>query len=233
MSTDALTRIAALENELARLRSAASPQAIKQQLVTNPAGFFASLSLTPEERTHVQRVTVAEALGDQAPPEMKMFAALGPQIAQSSQLATAIQDLSRRMDELVVAPRKAEATRESVKALIADKTKYPHLSVAFTANPALLDAKLKGRSGEAADIATDLEAEAALFATAYGYKAEPAQAASENAEEKEAPSIQSKPAPLAGARMDVPPIPGAVVGPLTPEEDTKLKEEFLRKQGWI
>jgi len=233
LSTEFLTRIAVLETELAKLRAANSPGAIKQQLVNNPAGFFASLGLTPEEKTHVQRVTVADALGDQAPPEMRMLAQLGPQIAQQSQLAATIEALSRRVEELVVAPRKAEETRTSLNALIANKEAYPFLSAAIAKNPSLLDSKVKNRTGEAADIAKELEAEAKEFATAFGYQA-PAQPASDaNAEtNKDAQSTQSKPAPLAGAQMIVPPIPGATVGPLTPEEDKQLKEEFLRKQGW-
>lgn len=228
MSDALYSKIAALETELAGLRANNSPHAIKQRLVSNPVGFYSSLGLTPDEKTHVQRITVADALGDQAPPEMRMLAQLGPQMAQQSQITQALADLSRRVEELVVAPKKAEATRESLKALIADKVKYPFLSAATTTNSALLDAKLKGRTGEAADIANELEAEAKQFAEAYGFKA-PAQPASDNADTKEAQSQQSKPAPLAGVVNDVPPLPGAKAGPLTDDEDARIKADIRRR----
>jgi hypothetical protein len=226
LSQELLNRIAALENELAPLRG--RNVVTKQQLLTNPLGAYASLGLTPEEKMHVQRVNFADALGDQAPPDMRMYAQLGPQMAQMSSLATAFEALSRRVEEMVVVPKQAETTRESVKALIANKEVYPFLSAAVAANPALLDARTKGRTGEAADIAKELEAEAALFATTYGYK--PAQPASENAD-KSAPSQQSKPASLVGAAMDVPPLPEGHVGPITPEEDKRLQDEISKKYG--
>lgn len=230
MSDALYSKIAVLESELAQLRSQASPTAIKQRLISNPQGFYAALQLTPEEKLHVQRVTVAEALGDQAPPDMRMYSAMGPAIAQQGQLAATIEQLSRRIDELVVAPRKAEETRESFKALIANKEQYPFLSAAAAKNPSLIDMKMKGRTGDAAEIAKELEAEAKTFAEAYGFT--PAQPASDaNAENKDAQSNQSKPAPLAGATIDVPPLPTNYVGPLTPEKDRELQEEISRKYG--
>ena len=230
MSEALLSRIAALETELSQHRSRNTPTAIKQQLLMNPQGFYNAIGMTPDERIHLQRVTVAEVLGDQAPQDMKMYAAQGPQVAQMSQLTATLDALSRRVEELVVAARQAEAARESLKALIANKVEYPHFSAAVAANPALLDAKLKGRTGEAAVIAKELEEEAKQFATAYGYKA-PAQPASDDAAKTEAQSLESKPAPLAGASMDAPPLPGAQTGPLTDEEDRRIQEELNRKYG--
>lgn len=184
--------------------------------------------LTPNEQLHVDRVNTAHVLGDQAPPEMRYLALQGPQLAQTSSLATAVENLSRRFEELVVAPRAVEGTRDSVKTLAANKEKYPYLSKAIATNPKLLESRMAGRTGTAEDIAKSLEDEAAEFATAYGVTV--AQPASDGNAAGNAQSAQGKPAPLAGTSIgDVPPLPGPSVGPMTDDEDKRIQAELKRK----
>jgi hypothetical protein len=164
-------------------------------------------------------------MGDQAPQEVKYLAQLGPQIAQTSSLASAIENLSRRFDEMVVAPRAQEGTVSSLKALVADKAKYPHFSKAFAADPSLLE-RVKDRKGTAEEIAKSLEDEAAAWSKAFGV----AQPASDNAGDQAAQSQQSKPAPLAGGPQgDPPPLPKPVEGPMTDEEDRAIRARIARK----
>lgn len=230
-----------MEAELSKLRSQnrnPEPQIdlakLKEQLIQDPTGFLANvMKLSEHERLHVNRVNFAHMLGDQAPQEMRYLAQLGPQVAQQSALAAAVNDLSRLVDEQVVKPKKAESTRESIKALLADKAKYPHLATAIANNPTLLDSKVIGRTGSAEEIVQALESEAAAYATAFGVKPAPAQPASDNADSnKAAQSTESKSAPLAGTPVgDPPPLPPPSPGPITPDEDKRIREELSRKYG--
>ena len=229
-----------METELSQLRSQnrkpAEPDwaAMKAAALQNPVAFLQkTLGLNEQEYQHVNQVNFAHILGDQAPPAMRYQARLGPQLAQQSALAATVNDLSRRIDDLVVKPKQVESTRESIKALFVDKTKYPNLSTAIAANPSLLDSKVSGRTGTAEEIAQALEAEAAAYAAIYAPKPEaPAQPASDNADSKAAQSAESKSAPLAGTPIgDPPPLVKPAGGPITPDEDRQIREALSRKYG--
>lgn len=197
-------------------------------MVQDPYGYMTSLGLTAGEIEHVQRVHVATVMGDKAPTELRTLVQMGPQISATSAIASDLQALSRRLDEQD-SERKSQAARDSFKSLIADKTKYPLLSKAYTAAPHLFDARVDGK-GNVEELAKSIEAEQVALAAAYGVKVE-AQPASENAETNTSQSKQAQPA-LAGAMSgDAPPIQQKKPGVFTPEEHVALRDEILRKHA--
>lgn len=231
MSDNALTRIAQLETELAQLRAQArgnqQPAFDKAAFLADPSGYMRNqMKLTDQEYLHVNRVNLAMAMGDQAPEALRSLTYQGPLIAQQSALATQIEQLSRQVQDMVSGKTK-EATVTSLKAQIADKSKYPHLAKAYAENPALYEARMNAATGTAEEIAKSFEDEAAGFAKAFGY----AHPASDNAgDKKEAPSQQSKPAPLVGGSQgDPPPLPKPQEGEWTPEEDQRVRADLARK----
>lgn len=229
MSDALLTRIAQMESELAQFRGqqrSNEPAFDKRAFIQDPTGYMAKqFRMTPQEIQHVNAVNLAVAMGDQAPPDMRYIAQQGPLIAQQSTLQSQLEQLSRQVQELVTG-KTQEVTVNSLKALIADKSKYPHLSTAYAKNPGLYDSKIPNVKGTAEEIAKQFEDEAAAYAQAFGVQAQPA---SENAGVKEAQSTQSKPAPLAGGPIDPPPLPKPQEGEWTPEEDKRVRVEIARK----
>lgn len=221
-----------METELSTLRSqsrapAQDPLALRQRMVQDPFGYYQSLGMSPAEIEHMQRVHVAQAMGDKAPPELRTLVQLGSQVSTTSALSSTVEALSRRLDEQE-REKQSQAARSSFKTLIADASKYPHLSKAYAANPALFDSRVDGK-GNVEELAKTIETEQASLAAVYGYKA-PAQAASANAGTQQSQSAQAQPASVAGTISgDPPPIPQAKAGIWTPDEHAKLRDEVLRK----
>jgi len=233
MNEKLLARLAAMESELATLRAAPKkqnngnavndfdPAAFARQLMADPVGTFQRMGVSTD---HVTRVLVANAMGDQAPPELKVLAAMGPQVSAQHALDSKVEALSRQLSTLVDSQTKGVA-RESFKALASDKSKYPHLAKAYAADPSLFDEDLAG--GDAAEIAQKLEARLAKTAAAFGVKTETPPASEANAEAQTTQSTQSRPALETGSTP--PPLPQTKPGVFTQEEDQRLKAEILRK----
>jgi hypothetical protein len=244
------SRIASLEAQLAAsIKSQTqAPQtpafdvgAFKRAFVANPIGVLGEMGVNEHELQHIQRVHVAHQLGDSAPHELKMLAQMGPQISATNTLASSVEAISRRLDERDQRESQ-QAVRSSFASLVVDKSKYPHLSAAYAADPSMFDTEVAGYKGNAAELATALETRQAKIAAIY--RPAPAQTASdEDAENKgtkpddepgDEPdehdqSKQVKPA-LAGTMSGDPPIPQQKdAGLLNPEEDAKLKAQILRK----
>jgi hypothetical protein len=227
MSEDLMKRLAVLEAEVSRSRAATQApqlnedaiiQAFVQRLIHDPIGTLTSRGAPVE---HLTRVFVANAMGDQAPQELKMLAAQGPQVIAARAVESKVEALSRQFSNLVDATTKA-ATRESFKALTSDKSKYPHLAKAAAADPDLIAEELGAHGGTAEELAAKLEARLTKVAAVYA----PPPASGEDAV-SHVPSTQDTPA---GVTNDgVPPIPKQAVGVFRAEDHAKLRDEIVRK----
>lgn len=225
--------MARMETELSTLRNAASrpaaPQGINHQelvraMTLDPLGTMQKLGIPVD---HVTRVAVTHALGDQATPEQKALAGLGPQISATNALASTVENLSRRFDEQ---DKRAttQANRTSLQKLIENKAKYPYLAKAFEADASLFESDVESYKGDAAVLADTLEARQAKLAAAYGVKLSPP-ASDGNADNKAAQSAQSKPA-NGSSITEVPPLPQpSKPGVFNDDEHQKLKREILAK----
>lgn len=225
-----MEKLALMERELSTLRASSKEPKFDQTafltgLVNDPMSALKQLGAKNEQLEHLQRVFVASAMGDQAPPQLKMLAALGPQISQQHALDAKLEALSRQFSDFMAAQTN-RSVGESLKTLAVDKVKYPHLSKAYAANPSLYDAEIAGHKGTAEELATKLETQAAAFAKAYGVSTP---TASDNAGNEKAQSTQSQPA---GAGMDPTPPPISKQnnnGAFTEDDHAKLRDELVRK----
>jgi hypothetical protein len=225
VSEAALQRIAALEAEVSGYRRQAKPEpqfnmeAFRQDFIADPVGTMQRLGAPVD---HVTRVLVANAMGEQAPPELKMLAAQGPQVNAARALEARVEALSRQLSDVTAASSK-KATRESFQAITADKSKYPHLAKAVSADPSLVEDELGSHGGTAEELAAKLEARLSKVAAIY---APPA--ASSNAETQDQ-STQVAPATTGGLSGGVPPLTQKPSGVFTPEDHARLRDECVRK----
>jgi hypothetical protein len=229
-----LARMAQMETELSGLRAAQrqpqTPQfdqaAFVRSFIADPIGSMTKMGIPVD---HVTKVAVAHALGNEAPPALQAYAYTGPQQAQTQQIASAVQAISRRLDERDQRDNKL-TLKQSMQKLAADKAKYPYLSKVFGANPSMFDDVMESHKGSAEDLAAALEKRQAEMAALYGVKLDSQSASGEDAgTNQQAQSQESKPA-LAGAMSgNVPPLPLPKAGVFTADEDAKLKAEILAK----
>ncbi len=220
----ALVSIARLEAEVAPLRAKSrEPAGINpREYLADPIGTLRRAGFSDEHIQHSTRVHVANAMGDQAPPELKMLAQMGPTVSATSSLQNDVQVLRQRL-ETYENEGKAKAARESFKALAADKSKYPNLAKALAANPLLLDEQLGRHGGSAEEFANAQEALAALYA--------PPPVSVGNTDDQVPTSQQGKQAQGGGIDPTPPPIPQAKAGVFTPEDHAKLRDEIVRKNS--
>ncbi len=216
----ALKKLALLEQEVSTLRKGArEPQfdfnAFRQAFVADPVGTMTKAGIPTE---HITRVLVANAMGDQAPPELKALAAMGPQMNAAQALTEKVESLSRQFSDFTSGVQK-RGKRESFQALIADKTKYPSLSKVAGANPDLFSEELEAHGGTAEEFAAKLEKMFSVVA--------PPPASDADAGKQPDQSPQVKPADTTAG--GVPHLSTQAAGVLTKEADAKLKAEILKK----
>lgn len=224
--TAALSRIAALEAQVASARTPAEKpanqfnmDAFLQAFVSDPVGTMTRMGAPVD---HITKVLVANAMGDSAPPELKMLAAMGPQVSHAKALDSKVEALSRQLSSFTESAKKG--TRESFKALANDKTKYPHLAKALAADPELINSDWDAHGGSAEELAAKLEGTHARVAKIYA----PPAASDESAETTTDPSTQVKPAAM-GGNNTVPPLPVAKPGVFTEDDHVKLRNEIVAK----
>lgn len=220
-----LARLAQMEQELASLRSPKAAPAdpnqiniamLQQQFVSDPVGTMARLGL-PQD--HITRVLVASAMGEQAPPELKVLAAMGPQVSAQRALDAKLETLSRRIEDF-----SSQGKLERFKALASDKSKHPHLAKAYAADPSLFDEDIAA-GGTAEELATKMEARLSKVAAVYS----PPPASDANAEPV-VQSSQDQPALTGTPLQGVPPIPPQQKpGVFTQEDHVRLRDEIVRK----
>lgn len=226
MSDVLLQKLAQLEAEVSALRKGArepqapqfDPNTFLRQLVTDPVGTLTRHNLPVD---HVTRVLVANAMGDQAPPELKVLAAMGPQVSAQRALAEQVDALSRRLTDLT-SPKPPSV--DSVKALTADKAKYPHLAKALAADPAFFTDAEIAAGGSAEEFAAQAEARLSKMAAVYA----PPPASEANADPN-GQSKQAAPADTPVTSGGVPPIPKPTGASFTQEDHVKLRDEIVRK----
>lgn len=225
----ALARIAALEADAAPLRAKQKeqpkqfdPHAFVRAFVADPVGMMAKMGVPKD---HVTKILVADALGDEAPPELKMARQMGAQVNTTSELSQKLDDLSRRLEALSDKDTR-QATRESITKLTADKAKYPHLAAALGKDSSLFDDDIASHKGSAEDLVQLLETRTAKYAGALGAKvAQPA--SGEDADSKLPRDQHGKPA--WGSSLDVPPIPQSKPGEWNEDSERALRDEVIRK----
>ncbi len=214
----ALARIASLEAEVSRSRSDAKkpafdPAQFARTFAADPVGTMTKMGVPVD---HTTRVLVAHALGDQAPPELKVLAAMGPQVSATAALSSSVEQMRQRLDDY-----EAKERRSSLQALATDKQKYPNLSKAIAADPSFFDAVGKGGSAE------DLTAWEARLS-----KLAPTPPASTPADTQPAQSTQSQ-APVtttapSGTDPTPPPIPKPAAA-WSEDEHRRIRDEVVRK----
>lgn len=222
----ALSRIAQLETEVQGYRArkpehTLDPAVIRAALTADPIGALKQMGVPVD---HVTRVIVANAMGDSAPPELRVLAAMGPQVTAQHALDAKVEALSRQLTSLTSAAQ-SNGVRESFKAVAKDKSKYPHLAKAFAADPALFDEELAKHGGNAEEFATRQEARLLQVGAAMGL---PPTASEETAADTADHSSQVKPA-LASTMGGAPPLPKEKQGVFTQEDHASLRDEIVRK----
>ncbi len=220
-----LTRLAAMEQELATLRNAErkptpqfDPVAFRTAFVNDPVGVLSKMGAPID---HVTRVLVANAMGDQAPQELKVLAAMGPQLSAAQALEAKVEALSRQLSD-----QGRKGTRESFQALATDKTKNPHLAKALSADPTLFDEDVASHGGSAEELAAKLETRLGKFSAVYA----PPPVSEQNTETT-VQSTQDTPAIAGALSGSVPPISQPTPGVFKAEDHQKLRDEVLRKHA--
>lgn len=230
--TAALARIAALEAEVSRSRkpehNSFTPEVVRDALTRDPIGTLTRLGVPVD---FVTKVAVAHALGDQAPPELKALAAMGPQVSHAQALDSKVETLSRQISSMTEAEKK-KARANEFKALTADKTKYPSLAKALQEDPTLLDDEMDSMGESAEEFASKLEARLSKVAKVFApppaseESADPADAPQGDPAHQADPSPKVKPATTSG---NVPALPQSTPGVFTEAEHAKLRDEMIRK----
>lgn len=225
----ALARIAALEaRESSRPapstpNTGIDPQVLARSFAADPVGTMTKLGIPVD---HVSRVLVAHALGDQAPPELRMLAQQGPLMSATQALASDLQNVRQRFEAFEERDQK-DSRRKSFSALAADKSKYPLLAAAIAKNPELFNSDAESHKGDAAALAESIESRLKVLAPALGVTPPASQVNAETANAD--PSTQVKQAQSGVVDPTPPPIPQPKPGVFTPETHTELKERILRK----
>lgn len=216
----ALARIAALESEKSTANAALDPR----QMAIDPIGTMTRAGVPVD---HITRVLVAHAMGDQAPPELRVLAQMGPQVSATQALSSDIGQLRQRLDAYETRD-KQQAVRQSFSALAVDKTKYPTLATAYARDPKLFDSEMEAHRGDAAALADTLEARLKALASAVTPPASTADAAKQQDQSKAPAGEQVKQAQ--GVDNTPPPLPqGKETKGFTQEDHAALKERIIKK----
>jgi hypothetical protein len=220
-----LAKLAALETELASLRK--EKAAPTQPRGIDPAVFARDPYGTMEKHgipaEHVTKVLVAKALGDQAPQELRTYAATGNLAASQVTQQAELEALRRRLDQAERA-----SNQERAKSIAADKTKYPHLSRALASDPDLIQDEIARGGGTPEEAATAAEARLARTAKALGASAAPTD--SEKSEQTAVTATaQQATTNTAHHAGDPPPLPRTDVRGFGDEERRRLRDEIVRK----
>ncbi len=224
-SPGGLSRIQSLDEDLVDIKALIRDLGVITGIAetkSDPIGTHRRVGLTDDHIQHSTRVHVANAMGDQAPHELRMLAAQGPMVSATNTLQSDVQVLRQRLEHYEN-EGKTKVVRESFKALAADKSKYPHLAKALAANPALLDEQLGKHGGSAEEFANAQEALAALYA--------PPPVREGNTDDQMPNSQQGKQAQGSGLDPTPPPIAQGKAGVFTPEDHAKLRDEIVRKNS--
>lgn len=224
-----MAKIAAMETELAALRKAekpaADPRQVAREIAGNPVAALAKYGI---DKDYVTKVLVADALGDQAPPQLRAMAALGPQVAAQGELAAEMAALRQRLDASDKERARRE-TLESTKNLAADKKKYPHLAAALAADPGLIEDEIGRTGASAAEAATQMEARFARAAKALGAPTVSHETTESGSTAQDGASTTTSPKVTAHAGGNPPPVSQQrSKSGFTEEDKNALRDEIVR-----
>lgn len=223
----AMSRIAALES---RPTAPAPAQFDTQGFVRDPIGSMRAHNMPVD---HIARVMVAHVMGDQAPPELRALAAMGPQVSQQQALTSELGQLRQRLEQIET-ERQLAAVRQSFSTLAGDKSKYPTLAAAYARNPGAFEADVASYKGDAAALADSLEGKLKALAPAVGA---PQPASTVNAGQATSQSSQTQQAQgsaVTGGPVDTtpPPLPSiAKPGVFTQTDHEALKARIIQKHA--
>lgn len=237
--TKLLERIAVLESRLADANKPATP-------VYDNADPVGSLTRAGADLDYLTKILVARAMGDQAPPELRVLSQLGPQIATTRALESQLEDLRRQVTGINETSQK-KAARESFRAIAADKTKYPALAKALAADPEFFDEDLDRHQGSAEELATKMEARLVKLVPVEAPPASDEDAdttaqsdsalglaltgddQSTKVESANQVAAAAPPARRPAVNSQMPPLARPTPGVFTPDEHAKLRDEIVRK----
>jgi hypothetical protein len=241
-----LERLAQLEQRLADKPAPPAP-------AFDHADPIGSLSKMGADVQYLTKLLVANAMGEQAPPELRALAHMGPQVAATRALEAKLNDLSRQVTDVVTSSSK-KAARESFKAVTSDKSKYPALSKALAADPEFFDEDFERHTGSAEEFATRMEARLAklglvptppasdvnadadeppsdstLGTPQIEYADEPVDDDQSTQVESAPPKAAAPPVRRAPVNSAMPPLNQPKAGVFTPEDHAKLAQDIVRK----
>lgn len=159
----ALARIAALEAQ-----KSAKPEVRgidPKRFSADPIAELKAAGIPPE---HITKILVANALGDEAPADLRTYAMMGPQVSATQTLASELETLRRRIDDYEKRDRQ-NAVRQSFSALAGDKTKYPFLAAAYAKNPKMFESEISSHEGEVATLVESANERLKAVAEAAGF----------------------------------------------------------------
>lgn len=228
----ALSRIAALESRQAPAHVAA-PQGIdaaqlRRELTNDPIGTLTRLGVPID---HVTRVAVANALGNDAPAELRMLAQMGPQVSAQQALASELAATRQRLEAIEQRDTRSVA-KSSFSSLAANKTKYPLLAAAIAKNPTLFDSDVDSHKGDAAALADTIEGRIKSYNDALGITPPASSGNADSAKDQSSQVKQAQPGSVvSGGTVDQTPPTGTspAKGVFSQAEHDALKDRIIRK----
>lgn len=216
----ALARIAALESQ-----KAAKPEVRgidPKRFSADPIAELKAAGISPE---HITKILVANALGDEAPADLRTYAMMGPQVSATQTLASELETLRRRIDDYEKRDRQ-NAVRQSFSALAGDKTKYPFLAAAYAKNPKMFESEISSHEGEVASLVESANERLKAVAEAAGFTLPASSKADESGQSEKTEA-------RADTALDntPPPISQPTPGVFTRADHERLIRKFTSQEG--
>lgn len=225
-----MSRIAALESRPVTAPQQFDQQTFAREMTINPVATMSKYGVPVD---HVSKLMVAHVMGDQAPPELRALAAMGPQVSAQQALTSELGQLRQRLEQIETRDQQA-AVRQSFSTLAVDKTKYPTLAAAYARNPSIFDGDVVGHKGDAAALADSLERRLKTLAQAVGAPQPASTANAGQATSQSSQTQQAQGSAVTGGPVDTtpPPLPSiAKPGVFTQSDHEVTKARILQKYG--
>lgn len=198
MIASAVSKIGTLEAELrGRPAPPTNPMPdfnkFKEALFLDPIGTMKEMGAGTDVIDYARDVFIADKLGDQAPPKMRILAAQGPGVIAAQKQETAIAALSRKVDDFLSDQTNASKRKEFADAITQMKDKYPNLVKAHTVAGDDIESELTSAGGSVSDFLAAQEAKWSKFGLVSPPAAAPSASANDAAKIAD-PSKQVDPA---------------------------------------
>lgn len=195
----------------------------------DPVGSLQKMGADVDYTTKVLVANALRANGQPVPPQLEMLAQWGPQTNATNALQSQVETLSRQLSMLAETQTKA-VTRESFKASVADKSKYPHLAKAYAANPALFEGKVDAHKGNADELAAAIETELKAVAESLGHALTASDEDADDDDDNESSNVDPA---TQGSNGELPPAAKPVdkSGLWTEADHIRTRDEIVKKYG--